>query len=302
MYPPGFQTHVDPGPLAEPMEGTFRPGHFRGVATVVTKLFLAVRPDVAVFGEKDHQQLAIIRRMTTDLDFGIEVVGVPTVREHDGVAMSSRNRRLDAATSGSPPGACPAALDAARDAVASGARRAALVVAAARQVVAAEPLARLEYAEICHPVSLERVDLVTEPAVLAVAVWVGQVRLIDNVTLLPPAKPAASPPADGCSSGVEQEHDGHHRARCTARARRSVGPMPAQQVGGAAEHHAHRAEHDHAARCSPSRGPGRRGRRRRTAPCPTTASHTGATEARPRMHDAPEHELLDHRRHQRRRR
>ncbi len=194
MYPPGFQTHVDPGPLAEPMEGTFRPGHFRGVATVVTKLFLAVRPDVAVFGEKDYQQLAIIRRMATDMDFGIEVVGVPTVREPDGVAMSSRNRRLDederlAAR------CVPAALDAARDAVSSGARRSALVVAAARQVVAAEPLARLEYAEICHPVSLERVDLVTEPAVLALAVWVGQVRLIDNVTLLPPADPAASPPA-----------------------------------------------------------------------------------------------------------
>ncbi len=185
MYPPGFQTHVDPGPLAEPMEGTFRPGHFRGVATVVAKLFLAVRPDVAVFGEKDYQQLAIIRRMATDLDFGIEVIGVPTVREPDGVAMSSRNRRLgeDERLAAR---CVPAALDAARDAVSSGARRSALVVAAARQVVAAEPLARLEYAEICHPVSLERVDLVTEPAVLALAVWVGQVRLIDNVTLVPP--------------------------------------------------------------------------------------------------------------------
>ena len=186
MFPPGFQTHVDPGPLAEPMEGTFRPGHFRGVATVVTKLFLAVRPDVAVFGEKDYQQLAIIRRMATDMDFGIEVVGVPTVREHDGVAMSSRNRRLSDAERLA--ARCvPASLHAACDAVSSGARRSALVVAAVRQVVAAEPLARLEYAEVCDPVSLERVDLVTEPAVLAVAVWIGQVRLIDNVTLVPPA-------------------------------------------------------------------------------------------------------------------
>jgi pantoate--beta-alanine ligase len=184
MYPPGFQTHVDPGPLAEPMEGTFRPGHFRGVTTVVTKLFLAVRPDVAVFGQKDFQQLAIVRRMTADFDFGIEVVGVPTVREPDGLAMSSRNRRLGpeerlAAR------CVPAALHAACQAVASGARRAAPVVAAVRQVVAAEPLARLEYAEICHPVTLERVDTINEPSVLAVAIWIGGVRLIDNTTLAP---------------------------------------------------------------------------------------------------------------------
>ena len=192
MYPGGFQTHVDPGPLAEPMEGTFRPGHFRGVATVVTKLFLAVRPDVAVFGQKDYQQLAIIRRMATDLDFGIEVVGVPTVREADGVAMSSRNRRLSGPERMA--ARCvPRALEAARAAVASGAKRSAHVVAAARQVVAAEPLARLEYAEICHPTSLERVDLVIEPCVLAVAVWIGDVRLIDNVALTPPDQPSRRP-------------------------------------------------------------------------------------------------------------
>ena len=188
MYPVGFQTHVDPGPLAEPMEGTFRPGHFRGVTTVVTKLFLAVRPDVAVFGEKDFQQLAIIRRMALDLDFGIEIVGVPTVREPDGVAMSSRNRRLTAKERVA--ARCiPAALRAACDAVAGGARRAAQVVGAARQVIAGEPLARLEYAEICHPVTLERVDMVSETCVLALAVWFGQVRLIDNVTLIPGGAP-----------------------------------------------------------------------------------------------------------------
>ena len=94
MYPDGFQTHVVPGTLADVLEGAERPGHFRGVTTVVTKLFNAARPHVAVFGQKDFQQLAIIKRMTIDLDMGIDIVGMPTVREADGLAMSSRNRRL----------------------------------------------------------------------------------------------------------------------------------------------------------------------------------------------------------------
>jgi pantoate--beta-alanine ligase len=184
MYPPGFQTFVDPGPLSEPMEGTHRPGHFRGVTTVVTKLFLAVRPDVAVFGEKDYQQLAILRRMTTDFDFGIEIVGVPTVREPDGVAMSSRNRRLSAVERTAAQ-CIPRALEAAAAELANGSRRSSPVVAAAKQVIMAEPLARLEYAELCDPATLERVDEVTGPTLLALAVWVGGVRLIDNRTLVP---------------------------------------------------------------------------------------------------------------------
>jgi pantoate--beta-alanine ligase len=122
--------------------------------------------------------------MTTDLDLGIEIVGVPTVREPDGLALSSRNVRLSA-DERLAARSIPAALEAARRAVSNGARRAAQVVAAVRGVVAAEPLARLEYAEVCHPTSLERVDLVTEPCVLAVAVWIGEVRLIDNTRLTP---------------------------------------------------------------------------------------------------------------------
>jgi pantoate--beta-alanine ligase len=184
MYPPGFQTFVDPGPLAEPMEGTHRQGHFRGVTTVVTKLFLAVRPDIAVFGEKDFQQLAIIRRMTADFDFGIEIVAVPTVREADGVAISSRNQRL----SGDERLAArciPRALEAAATAVATGATRSSHIVAVAKQVVAAEPLARLEYAELCDPATLERVDDISGPTLLALAVWIGEIRLIDNVVLDP---------------------------------------------------------------------------------------------------------------------
>ena len=127
MYPEGFQSHVEVARLTEPLCGAARPGHFRGVTTVVTKLFHAVRPDVAVFGEKDFQQLAVIRRMAADLDFGIDVVGVPTVRESDGLAMSSRNRLLSA--SDREAAQCvPRALDVAEAAVARGETRAAEIV------------------------------------------------------------------------------------------------------------------------------------------------------------------------------
>jgi pantoate--beta-alanine ligase len=123
--------------------------------------------------------------MVLDLDLGIDVVGVPTVREDDGLAISSRNRRLSAA--GREAARCvPEGLSAAQAAVAAGARRAAEVVGALRLVVGKEPLARLEYAELCHPITLERVDRVVEPCILAVAVWIGDVRLIDNVRLTPP--------------------------------------------------------------------------------------------------------------------
>jgi len=184
MYPPGFQTYVEPGPLAEPLCGAGRPGHFRGVTTVVTKLFHAVRPNVAVFGQKDFQQLAIVRRMTADLDFGIEVVGVPTVREADGLALSSRNKLLTEANRAA--AACvPRALEAAAQAVAAGHKSGPWLVEAAIQTIEAEPLAKLEYCELRDPDTLELMDELARPGLLAVAVWFGPVRLIDNVVLRP---------------------------------------------------------------------------------------------------------------------
>jgi len=184
MYPEGFQTAVEVAALTVPLCGKTRPGHFRGVATVVTKLFHAVRPHLAVFGEKDWQQLAVVRRMTADLDFGIEIVGVPTVREADGLALSSRNRRLgpeerEAAR------CVPRALDAAAEMVATGETRPAMLLARTRMEIAAEPRARLEYAELRDPETLEEVVDLQTPALLGIAVWLGDVRLIDNRLLAP---------------------------------------------------------------------------------------------------------------------
>ena len=184
MYPEGFQSAVDLGNLTAPLCGRTRPGHFRGVTTVVTKLFHAVRPHLAVFGEKDYQQLAVVRRMTADLDFGIEIVGVATVREADGLAMSSRNRLL-APRDREAARCVPGALAAAAAAVAEGETKAGAIAARACAAIAAEPRARLEYAEIRDPETLDEVAEVVAPALLALAVWVGGVRLIDNRVLVP---------------------------------------------------------------------------------------------------------------------
>ncbi len=184
MYPGGFETVVEPGPLGAVLEGAARPGHFRGVTTVVTKLFGAVRPDLAVFGEKDFQQLAIIRRMTTDLDLGIEIVGAPIVREPDGLAMSSRNSRLSledrlAAR------CVPRALEAIDETLRAGERHTDRLAAAAEAVVHSEPRARLEYVSIFEPETLDPIDHLAGPAHAALAVWFGDVRLIDNRPIIP---------------------------------------------------------------------------------------------------------------------
>jgi pantoate--beta-alanine ligase len=182
MYPAGYQTYVDVEKLGPLLCGDFRPGHFRGVAIVVAKLFNIVRPHAAIFGVKDYQQLQVIRRMAKDLNFDVEVVGYPTVREKDGLAMSSRNVYLNqqeraAALSLS------RSLQRAEFLVRQGEKQSGRIVAAVRAEIEKEPLARIEYARICDADSLEEVAIVEKSAVLALAVRVGKARLIDNATL-----------------------------------------------------------------------------------------------------------------------
>jgi pantoate--beta-alanine ligase len=186
MYPAGFETHVEPGALADTLEGASRPGHFRGVATVVTKLFAAVQPDVAVFGRKDLQQLAVITRMAADLDLGIEIVGLDTVREPDGLALSSRNTRLDVDDRAAAVCLWRGIL-AARAARAAGELDAEALAGVVTDTVTAEPRARLEYVAIVDRHTLQPVRRVDEAAlataVVTMAVWFGDVRLIDNAPL-----------------------------------------------------------------------------------------------------------------------
>ncbi|MFM8266476.1 MAG: pantoate--beta-alanine ligase [Ilumatobacteraceae bacterium] len=183
MFRAGFDTSVVPGSLGEILEGAHRSGHFRGVATIVAKLLHAVEPAVAVFGEKDAQQLAVIRRMVDDLDIGVEIVGVATVREPDGLALSSRNRRLTAAQRRQ--AVCvPQALAAIRAAFDHGEQSVSRLVDEARRVIDAAPLARLEHLEIVDPLTFRSLDIVGPTGALVVtAVWFGEVRLIDNCQL-----------------------------------------------------------------------------------------------------------------------
>jgi pantoate--beta-alanine ligase len=182
MYPEGFETHVEPGPLGDVLEGTHRPGHFRGVTTVVAKLFHAARPHVAVFGEKDFQQLTIIRRMNVDLDMGIEIVGLPTVREADGLALSSRNRRLTEAQRAA--AVCvPRMLDTLVHVYRGGEVDTSVLTEMAREVVLTEPLARIEHIVIIDGRTLLGVPVADDHSVAVTAVWFGDVRLIDNRSL-----------------------------------------------------------------------------------------------------------------------
>ena len=182
MYPPGFQTHIELGELADRLEGPMRPGHFRGVATVVAKLLSATRADIAAFGQKDFQQLAIIRQMADDLDLGVEILGVPIVREPDGLALSSRNVRLTA-DDRSAAVVLSQALFLAGDLFESGERDPAALRAAVVCHVEAETRANLEYVEVVSSVTLESVRRADPPTSIVLAAWFGDVRLIDNVLL-----------------------------------------------------------------------------------------------------------------------
>ncbi len=182
MYPPGSEVRLSPGPIAERWEGATRPGHFAGVLTVVAKLFHLVEPDLACFGQKDVQQLTLIRRMVRDLDWPVEIVAVPTVREPDGLALSSRNAYLGEKDRGRAV-VLSRALQAANRAWDGGVTRPAALEATMRQVLATEPSVAVEYISIADPEALAPVVTADQHSVVAIAARIGGTRLIDNIKL-----------------------------------------------------------------------------------------------------------------------
>jgi pantoate--beta-alanine ligase len=194
MYPPGYQTWVTVDHVSQGLEGERRPGHFRGVATVVTKLFHVLQPANAYFGQKDAQQVAVIRRMTFDLDLPVDIVVCPTVREADGLAMSSRNTYLNpeerrAAT------VLHRALQAGRLAHADGERDPEALRQVMRAVLAKEPLANVQYVSAADPETLQELQASADRALLSMAVFIGNTRLIDNLMV-------GDGPADIAGKGV----------------------------------------------------------------------------------------------------
>ena len=183
MYPPGFQTWVTVDEITQPLEGSMRPGHFRGVATVVAKLFNAVQPDKAYFGQKDAQQAAVIRRMSRDLNFKLDVVVCPIWREPDGLAMSSRNIYLDAAERRAAT-ILSKALTAAQAAYTAGEREAENLRQVMTHTIQSEPLARLQYVSCANSETLEEIQgPIPGKALLSMAVFFGKTRLIDNLVV-----------------------------------------------------------------------------------------------------------------------
>ena len=183
VYPPGFDTWVDPGAMGQRLEGAVRPGHFRGVATVVTKLLSVIRPERAYFGQKDGQQLAVIRQLERDLNLGVEIVGVPTVRDSDGLALSSRNAYLTPAQRRAAPVIYRALAEAKRlwD---GGERDAGNLKEAVHALLKTEPLLEeIDYVSVADANTLEELERIEGPAMVSTAARLGRTRLIDNVLL-----------------------------------------------------------------------------------------------------------------------
>ena len=183
VYPEGFDTWVDVGPLADKLEGLYRPGHFRGVATVVSKLFNVIRPNCAYFGQKDGQQAVVIQKLAKDLDMGVEVIVMPTIREPDGLAMSSRNVQLSPEDRKAAPEVYRALCQAYRlwD---DGERRGKKIKEAANNILRAEPrINSIDYVSVASMATLDEMELVGDRAILSVAVQMGSARLIDNLLL-----------------------------------------------------------------------------------------------------------------------
>ena len=179
MYPDGHQTKIAVESVTKHLCGLSRPGHFDGVTTVVAKLFNTARPHLAIFGEKDYQQLTAVKRMVKDLDMDIQIIGVPTVREPDGLAMSSRNNYLNPEERES--ALClKKSLDLAREMFKQGEKDAQRMKEAVERLILSHPFTKIDYINICDPMSLEDVDRIEEEVLLALAVKVGKARLIDN--------------------------------------------------------------------------------------------------------------------------
>ena len=188
VYPPGFSTYLDVGPIAERLEGASRPGHFRGVATVVCKLLTIVRPDRAYFGQKDAQQCLVVQRLSADLNLGAEIVVLPTVRDADGLALSSRNEYL-AAEDRKAALVLYRSLCLATELHGSGIRDANEIRGRMRALIEAETRAEIDYVSVADPDSLAELATVDRPALVSLAVRIGAVRLIDNMTLDSPLDP-----------------------------------------------------------------------------------------------------------------
>lgn len=182
MYPPGFHTFVEVEKLSQPLCGGSRPGHFRGVATVVAKLFNIIRPHIAYFGQKDAQQAIIIKRMVGDLNMDIEIKVLPIVRERDGLALSSRNQYLNKAERQAAP-ILYRSLQEAKRMIQSGERRSSNIIHRMEEMIKGEKLAKIDYLAIVDGETLEERERVEGKLLIALAVWIGKIRLIDNLVL-----------------------------------------------------------------------------------------------------------------------